>query len=246
MNHQDALARIRVVLSHPQHPGNIGSAARAMKTMGLSRLLLVNPVKFPNHQATWLASSAADLIEQARVCTSLEEALASTTLSVGLTTRIRDLSHNMLALREAAPMIVGEASHGEVALIFGNEVSGLSNAELDKCQLLVSIPANPEYTSLNLAAAVQVVTYEIRMAAVGSDIPMTHPEPMASHAEIEFFYRHLEDTLLANGFLDPEEPKRLMRRLRRLFSRARLEKKEVDILRGILGAIQKSHEKTVD
>jgi tRNA/rRNA methyltransferase len=222
------------VLSHPSHPGNIGAAARALKTMGLTKLFLINPQRYPDRQAGWMASNAGDILERAVVCESLEKALVGTTLVVALTARVRDLSHRAMALREAAPQLIEEALSGEVAIVFGNEMSGLSNAELDKCQLLVTIPANPGYTSLNLAAAVQVVAYELRTAALGHVIPAAAPFPMATHEELEYFYRHLEDVLCGSGFLDPEEPRRLMRRLRRLFSRARLEKQEIDILRGVL------------
>jgi tRNA/rRNA methyltransferase len=242
MNDGAALERIRIVLSRPQHPGNVGSAARALKTMGLSKLYLVAPAQFPAPQAQWLATGAKDLLDGAVVCKSLEQALAGTTLAVALTARVRDLSHPMLPLREVAATVVSEARAGEVALVFGNEMAGLTNAELDKCQLLATIPANPQYSSLNLAAAVQVVCYELRCATTGGPVAQPDPFPLATHEELEYFYQHLEESLFASGFLDLEEPKRLMRRLRRLFSRARLEKKEIDILRGILKAAHKKVE----
>ncbi len=242
MNPSAALERIRVVLSRPRHPGNIGSAARAMKTMGLSRLYLVNPEEFPASQAQALAAGATDVLDAAVLAPTLPAALREVSFAVALTARTRDLSHEMVPLREAAQRVALEAQHAQVALVFGNEVSGLSNAELDRCHLLATIPANPQYGSLNLAAAVQVSAYEVRMAALGSSIETSPPFPAATHEQLEYFYQHLEQVLYDSGFLDPEEPKRMMRRLRRLFGRARLEKKEIDILRGILGAVYKGVE----
>jgi tRNA/rRNA methyltransferase len=244
VNAQLPLANVRVVLSHTTHPGNIGAAARAMKTMGITRLHLVNPLHFPDPQADAMASGAIDVVQSANVCASLEEALAGTIFAVGLTARRRDLSHEMLWLQDAAPKIVQEARRGAVALVFGTEMSGLSNAELDRCQLLAGIPADPGFSSLNLAAAVQVVAYEMRRAALVA--PALHlPDVVpADFDEIEKFYLHLEQTLHATGFLDPAEPKRLMRRLRRLFARARLEKEEVNILRGILKAVERAVEQS--
>lgn len=230
-----ALENVRVVLSHTSHPGNIGAAARAMKTMGLSQLFLVNPRRFPDAAADAMASGATDVLAGAAVCASLDEALQGTVLAVGLTARRRDLSHTMLTLRESAPQIVVTAANAPVALVFGTEMSGLSNAELEKCQQLITIPVNPEYGSLNLAAAVQVVAYELRQCSV-DEVPVPDGFPLASFEEIDQFYVHLEQTLTRIGFLDPRHPKRLMTRLRRLFSRAGLEKEEVNILRGVLKA----------
>lgn len=229
------LDNIRVVLSHTSHPGNIGAAARAMKTMGLSRLFLVNPRRFPDAAADAMASGATGVLENAVVCASLEQSLQGTVLVAGLTARHRDLSHAMLGLRQAAPQILQRAGEGPVALLFGTEMSGLSNAELEKCQLLIAIPANPEYGSLNLAAAVQVVAYELRTSGSAAG-PVPQGFPLASFEQVEQFYEHLERTLVEIDFLDPECPRRLMTRLRRLFARAGLEKEEVNILRGILKA----------
>lgn len=224
-----------MVLSHTSHPGNIGAAARAMKTMGLSELYLVRPRRFPDPAADAMASGATDVLAGAVVCAGMDEALRGTVMAVGLTARRRDLSHGMRPLREAAPDILARAGEGPVALVFGTEMSGLSNAELESCQQLVTIPVNPEYGSLNLAAAVQVVAYELRTSALppGSE---ADGFPLATFEEVDGFYRHLEQTLVDIGFLDPVHPKRLMTRLRRLFSRARLEKEEVNILRGVLKA----------
>jgi len=235
------LANIRVVLCQTSHPGNIGAAARAMKTMGLQHLVLVRPKKFPHPDADAMASGATDVLEQARVCDTLEQALAGCTLVVGLSARKRELTHELVTAREAATQMAQVSASQQAALVFGTEMSGLSNAELIQCQQLAMIPANPEYSSLNLAAAVQVLGYELRVAAMNEETPtIENSFPTASHDEIEGFYLHLEQTLIRIGFLNPAMPKRLMPRLRRLFARARLEKEEVNILRGILKAMQKA------
>lgn len=238
---QRALAHVRIVLCQTSHPGNIGAAARAMKTMGLSRLLLVNPKRFPDAEAEAMASGATDILANAQVCATLEEALAGCALVIGMSARKRGLSHELLSARKAATEALMNAMDHPVALVFGAEMSGLSNDELIRCQRLAMIPANPEYSSLNLAAAVQVMSYELRVAALsGQSSPPGAAFPAAGHDDIEGFYRHLEQTLIEIGFLNPAMPKRLMARLRRLFSRTRLEKEEVNILRGILKAMQKS------
>lgn len=240
MKKPNVLNNIRIVLSHPSHPGNIGAAARAMKTMGLERLYLVNPKAFPDPVADARAAGAADVLENARVCATLDEALAGTVLAVAVTARRRDLSHEMLSAHQAASRMVEFAPQGEVALLFGTEMSGLSNAELDKCQLLATIPANPEFTSLNLASAVQILVYELRMAFLGTtETPAAKALESASFEDVERFYQHLEQTMIATGFLDPACPGRLMQRVRRLFARARPEKEEVSILRGILTSVEK-------
>ena len=230
----NTLAGIRIVLCQPSHPGNIGAAARAMKTMGLSRLVMVRPRQFPHPEAETLASGATDVLESARVVDTLGAALEGTVLAIGMTARRRDLSHEMLSLREAAGRVVDTLHEGEAALVFGTEMFGLSNEELDLCQLAAHIPANPDYSSLNLAACVQVASYELAQAAQAWSVPATEARPLATHEEIEAFHAHLEQTMIETGFLNPERPKRLMTRLRRLFARAGLEKEEVNILRGIL------------
>lgn len=227
------LDNLRVVLSHTSHPGNIGAAARAMKTMGLGNLFLVNPKRFPDAMANAMAAGADDLLASAVVCDSLEQALQGAVFVVGLTARSRGLSHDMLNLREAAPQILERAAEAPVALLFGTEMSGLSNAELEKCQMLITIPVNQEYSSLNLAAAVQVVSYELRTCGVVAP-DLSKESPLAAFEEVERFYEHLERTLIEINFLDPMHPKRLMTRLRRLFARAGLEREEVNILRGVL------------
>jgi tRNA/rRNA methyltransferase len=243
----EALGRVRVVLCQTSHPGNIGSAARAMKTMGLSRLYLVRPRKFPHAEANAMSAGATDVLDAAQVCDSLEQALAGCGLVVGMTARKRELSHQPASPRQAAAEVLAFAAEGEVALVFGNETSGMSNEELILCQRLAHIPANPEYSSLNLAAAVQLMAYELRVAALGDaqeELAAPHPNPYrrikpATHDEIEGFYGHLERALVTIGYLDPAQPKRLMSRLRRLFARAGLQQEEINILRGVLKAIEK-------
>jgi len=237
MNSPEALSRIRIVLSHTSHPGNIGAAARAMQTMGLRRLCLVSPQRFPHPDAHAMAAGSTQVLDHATLHDDLPHALAGAALVIGLTARPRQLSHALVTAREAAAQAVEIAATQEVALLFGTEMSGLSNAELDQCQLLAAITTDEEYSSLNLAAAVQVLAYELRMAAIGSVALEAAAFPLASHDEVDGFYSHLEETLVAIDFLDPAVPRRLMPRLRRLFSRARLEKEEVNILRGILKSI---------
>lgn len=236
------LQKIRIVLCQTSHPGNIGAAARAMKTMGLSQLVLVNPKTFPHAEAIAMASGATDILEHALVCNTLAEALQGTTLAIGMSARRRELSHELVSAHEGVQRAVTTAHHTPVAIVFGTEMSGLSNAELDHCQLLAMIPANPEYSSLNLAAAVQVISYELRMATLNNPQPAgTEPAPMATNDDVERFYTHLEQVLVEIGFLNPAQPKRLMQRLRRMYGRAGLEKEEVNILRGILSATQTPH-----
>jgi len=235
MNSSETLGRIRIVLSRTSHPGNIGAAARAMQTMGLRRLCLVSPQRYPHQDAISMAAGATDVLDHATIHDSLPQALAGTALVIGLTARPRQLSHALVPVRVAAAQAVEVAlAQQEVALLFGTEMCGLSNEELDQCQLLAAIPTDEAYSSLNLAAAVQVLTYELRMAAIGDIKPEAAAFPLASHDEVEGFYGHLEQTLVEIDYLDPAVPRRLMQRLRRLFSRARLEKEEINVLRGIL------------
>lgn len=231
------LANVRVVLTRTSHPGNIGAAARAMKTMGLTQLWLVDPAIFPNSQAEAMASGATDILAQAQVCATLAEALADTVLALGVSARRREIVADVLTPLAAARRILA-AAQAPVALVFGNETSGLSNAELGLCQALVTIPANPQYSSLNLAAAVQILCYEIRQTWLGQPHWPPPPVDAASGAELENFYAHLETTLAELDFLSPGSPGKLMAKLRRLFSRTALAKEEVNILRGILTAAQ--------
>ena len=231
------LARIRVVLVRTTHPGNIGGAARAMKTMGLARLVLVAPRHFPDPQAEAMATGADDLLARAQVCATLDQALAGTTLAIALTARRRELSPHAVDARAAAELAVAEAAAGgEIAFVFGTEMSGLANDEVLKCQRVAHIATSSDYSSLNLAAAVQVMAYEARVAALGPAPLANDRFDAASFEEVEGFYAHLERNLVGSGFLDPASPRRLMERLRRLFARGRLEKEEVNILRGILSS----------
>jgi tRNA/rRNA methyltransferase len=233
------LDRVRVVLHRTSHPGNIGAAARAMKTMGLSRLVLVSPKRFPDGEADTLSVGAQDILQAARVCDSLDEALSGAAVAIAFSARSRDLSHPPLDPRAAAAEAIATARQNEVALVFGNETAGLANEDVLRCNRLAHIPADPRYSSLNLAAAVQVITYEVRMAALAGEASGASPQRSADLApidEVERFYAHLETSLGATGFLDPGKPKRLMERLRRLFGRAGLEREEINILRGMLSA----------
>jgi len=238
MKKPSALGRIRIVLSHTTHPGNIGAAARAMKTMGLSRLFLIKPERFPHADAEAFATGAMDVLESAVVCANLDDALAGTVLAVASTARHRDLAHEVVDCREACRRLIAEAAVGEVALVFGTERAGLTADEVSRCQSIAVIPTNWDYSSLNLAQAVQVFAYELRMTAIGEQVYSQHPADPATHDEVEGFYRQLEETFYSTGFLDPREPKRLMQRMRRMFARARVEKKELNILRGFLSAIR--------
>ncbi len=237
------LGHIRIVLSRTSHPGNIGAAARAMKTMGLSQLYLVEPGLFPNSQAEAMASGASDVLASAVVCENLTQALTGTVLALGVSARRRDITSEVLTPAQAASRLLTEAHLAPVALVFGNETSGLSNEELGSCQGLVSIHANPEYGSLNLAAAVQVLSYEVRQCWLNH---ASWPQPeidTASLDEVERFYAHLETTLTELAFLNPGSPGKLMLKLRRLFARTRLAKEEVNILRGILTAASEAAQK---
>lgn len=237
------LDRIRIVLVNTSHPGNIGASARAMKTMGLGQLYLVQPLDYPSAEATARASGADDLLARALVCADLDQALAGCRWVVGASARLRKITVPPLLPRDCARQARAESEQGEVALLFGREQSGLSNEELDRCHALVHIPTNPEYGSLNLAMAVQVLAYEARMAHLDNWTPpadIGEQTPLAEADEVERFYVHLEETLRELEFLNPANPRQLMRRLRRLFGRVRLDRNEVNILRGILSAAQQA------
>lgn len=237
----ESMQRVRIVLSRTSHPGNIGAAARAMKTMGFARLVLVDPQCRPDAQAEAMASGAGDVLAGAQVCGTLAEALHGVTLALALTARRRDLATEPLWAREGAAELAAVATGSagaEIALVFGNETSGLSNEELAQCGRWAMIPANPEYSSLNLAAAVQLLCYELRLAllAVPSAPTFSGGGMPATHDEVEGLLAHLEAMAVESGFLDPDNPRRLMLRMRRLFARAVLEKEEVNILRGLLAS----------
>lgn len=231
------LSRVRVVLVETRHPGNLGAAARAMKTMGIGDLALVNPQCAVDAEAVARASGAADILERARHFASLAEALADTTLSAACTSRRRDLPHPCFTPRQAAPTLLTEAHRAPVALVFGSESRGLSNADLSLCRWLINIPVSDEYASLNLAAAVQVIAYELRVQCADTPIAMPQFE-LARHAEVEGLQNELARVMEALDFYRPGNPKRLLPRLRRFFARTGLEKEEIAIWRGILAAMK--------
>lgn len=229
------------MLVETSHPGNIGAAARAMKTMGLSRLVLVNARQFPDAIATARAAGADDILEAAQQFDSLEEALAGCVFVAGTSARLRSIPWPLQDPREGGRALAEAALEGDVAIVFGRERNGLSNAEMDRCQRLINIPSNPDYSSLNLGSAVQVLSYEFRMAALDGVSVSQEPESgPATHDQVEGFFGHLERVLDRVDFLDRRSnPELLMRRLRRLFNRAGMDENEVNIWRGILVAIEK-------
>jgi tRNA/rRNA methyltransferase len=229
------VSNIRIVLCRPSHPGNIGAAARAMKAMGLSDLRLVAPERWPAKEDQWMATHAADVLEKAVIHERLGQAIEDCAAAFALSARPREWSPQVLDVRAAAARAVqlGE----RVAFVFGSEDAGLTNEEMFACQFLVHIPASPGSSSLNLAQAVQIVAYELRMAAEGT-IPAQRKEKLATVEDIEGLYAHLEQAAVKSGFYVPESRSKLPERLRRLFSRVpELEREEVNILRGLLKAL---------
>lgn len=245
MNPELLLSRIRIVLCRTSHPGNIGAAARAMKCMGLNDLRLVAPYQFPDPQATALAAGADDILGAAGIHSTLAEALAGTVHAVALTVRQRDLAAPALRLRDDLPGLLALAAEGCVALVFGNEAAGLNNEEVACCRNTLSIPTNPEFSSLNLGAAVQILCHELRMAAFGGIAPvLAHPatpstSPPAESRELEALLATWEAAMQHTGFLNPAQPARVMQKMRRLLARARLEKTEASILHGMLASVIK-------
>lgn len=243
-NPASLLARVRVVLVETSHPGNVGSAARAMKTMGISDLVLVSPrLSAPQHdpQAIALASGANDVLASARVVPTLQAALSDVVFSVGFTARKRELTHPHVAVREAANLArdtLTTQPDARIALVFGNEAMCLSNDDVDLCQLLAGVPANPVYSSLNLAQTVQVAAYEMMMASSSFAVLPDTPRKAATAGEIDALIEHLQTAAIESGFLDPNSPKRFMTRMRRLATRATLEPEEVAILRGLIASFQ--------
>lgn len=242
------LENIKIVLVGTTHSGNIGSAARAMKVMGLSQMVLVAPQAQVDGQAIALAAGASDIANNARVVASLSEAIADCSLVVATSARSRTLDWPQLTARECGVKAIAEASRHKVALVFGRERTGLTNDELQCCHFHVAIPANPDYSSLNLAMAVQTLCYEMRMAWLETqalacesavvDYPSAH--------DLALFYEHLEKVLTQTGFINQAHPGMVMAKLRRLFNRARPETQELNILRGVLSSIAKRREKGCD
>ncbi|MBY5992813.1 tRNA (cytosine(32)/uridine(32)-2'-O)-methyltransferase TrmJ [Ferrimonas balearica] len=235
------LSNVRIVLVGTSHPGNIGSAARAMKTMGLSQLVLAEPRVEPDGQSVALAAGATDVLKHLVVTEDLASAVADCALVIGTSARSRTLSWPMLDAREAGTKLAQEGRQGPVALVFGRENHGLTNEELQMCHYHVCIPANPEYSSLNLAQAVQLLSYETRMAHLAmAEAPAEAQEPYPNQGQLEGFYQHLERTLSHTGFIIQAHPGQVMTKLRRLFNRARPEATELAILRGVLTSVDKA------
>ena len=251
-------SNIRIVLINTSHPGNIGAAARAMKTMGFSSLYLVEPQMYPHDKAREMASYAIDVLQKATVVNTLDEAIADCSFVIGTSARMRTIPWPLLSPREVAGRVVAEAKTHKIAVLFGREQTGLTNEELNRCHFHVHIPTSSDYTSLNLAMAVQVLAYELRTAALAQPdyfqeaeqpappVSILGPESeeywdyrLATAEEMDGFYGHLQKVLIGIEFLDPESPRKLMTRLRRLFNRARPDMMEVNILRGMLSAVEK-------
>jgi tRNA/rRNA methyltransferase len=238
VNNTGTLKNIRVVLARPSHPGNIGAAARAMKTMGLNDLWLVSPRHFPHPDAVVRAAGADDLLDAAHVVDSVPAALAGCVLAIAATARHREMRHDVMNARSAAQAAVAAAGH-PVAILFGNETAGLTADEAANCRIWARIPTAEDFSSLNLAAAVQVFVYELRMAcAAVSPVPQAEFAP-ATIDQVEKLYAHFEERMTASGFYNPANPGRLELRLRRLLARARLEAEEVNILRGFLTTLER-------
>ena len=240
--------RVRIVLVNTSHPGNIGGAARAMKNMGLSRLYLVAPKDYPADRALWRAASAVDVLDNAVVVDTLDEAIGDCGLVVGTSARGRRIPWPLMNPRDCGERVWRETEDHDVAIIFGREDRGLTNEELHKCTYHVHIPSNPDYSSLNLAAAVQVLCYEVRMASL-ADAEGKLPSldewdvPPAKVEDLELYFQHLEEALVDIGFHDPANPRQTMTRLRRLFGRIRLDEMELSILRGVLTSMRNAAER---
>lgn len=241
--------KIKFVLVETSSGGNIGAAARAMKTMGLAQLALVNPCEFRTYECYSRASGAYDLLDNALVCQTLEEAVSDCSVVVGTSARLRSLSWPQIEPHDFTPLLGGLAPEAKVAVVFGRERSGLSNAELALCSQLVVIPSVADFSSLNISAAVQVLAYEVRRAVLAHKVQDNAPDKAparvapgdkpATHEELEHMYSHLESTMLDTGYLDPDNPRMMMPRFRRLFNRAGLNRSEVQMLRGLFASLQK-------
>jgi TrmH family RNA methyltransferase len=239
----DMLEQIHIILSHTSHPGNIGAAARALKTMGVKNLTLIRPKIYPSAEATARASGADDVLANARVVDNLDEAIADCRLVLGTSARLRRVPLEQIDARQAGLRAIETAASGPVGILFGREQSGLSNDEMDRCHALVHIPTNPEYGSMNLGSTVQVMTYELRMAAVAAghvQVPSMEEHLPASQNQLDGLFEHMESTLLDIRFLDPKQSVTMMSRLKRLFLRANPSETEIHILRGILSAAEKA------
>jgi len=242
------LDRLRIVMINTSDSGNIGAAARAMKTMGLRQLVLVQPEEFPTAKATARASAAADLLHKARVVQTLDEAIGDCQLVFGTSARLRTIPWPLIDPRQGAARVMNEPVGADIAILFGREDAGLTNEELRRCHFHICIPANEEYPVLNIGAAIQVICYEMRMAALERQANPVVPglsgmqqwdEPLVSSEDMERFLRHFEETLLDIDFFDPNNPKQLLTRVRRFFLRTRMDRLEMNLLRGVLSTVQK-------
>ncbi len=239
------LDQIKIVLCFTSHPGNIGAAARAMKTMGLSQLVLVSPKDFPSEEASARSSGALDILDNATVVNSVEEAIKDCKLVIGTSSRNRALPWPLVEPREMVQIISEKSQARPVAILFGRESVGLLNEELQLCNYHVNIPANPEYMSLNLASAVQIISYELRLQFLNESplkeeaFEQKDSETTATSEQVEGLYQHIEQTMVTTDFFDPENPKLLSARIRRLFAKSQLNQGEVNILRGFLASIEK-------
>ncbi len=243
LNPDTGLDPIRIIMLRTWHPGNIGSALRAMKTMGRTRLILVNPQQWPHEDAETMAAGAADMIDQVQVVGSLEEAIAGCRLVIGTSARNRSFSWPMLNSRGCGEKLVQEAQSGDVALVFGQETSGMTNEELQQCHFHVSIDANPDYPVLNVASAVQILCHEIYQAELAGSQVLTPEDSDVVYPDVQQmaqFYQQLELALNDINFIIPQHPGKIMTKLHRLFNRARPEQEELNILRGILSRIRQN------
>ncbi|THB67605.1 MAG: RNA methyltransferase [Gammaproteobacteria bacterium] len=242
MQENSGLPNIKIVLVEPSHPGNIGSAARAMKVMGLSNLALVKPKLFPDGKAKAMAAGADDILENVQIFDSFNDAIADCLLVFGMSARKRRISSELILPEKCAKLVAENHNSLSIGLIFGREHSGLTNAELDRCHYAVNIPTAEDFSSLNLGAAVQVICYELRKTIFTYSEVITKPlKPShmpASAQDMELFFEHLKKIITATGFLRPENPKKLMRRIRKLFNKAEPDQNEINILRGILSSVE--------
>lgn len=240
---QNSFQKVRFVLVNTSQPGNIGGAARAIKNMGFSDLVLVQPEIFPSDRARWRAAGAKDVLQQARVVDNFADAIADCQLVIGTSARERRIPWPLVNPRICGDKVAAEVPQHQIALVFGREDSGLTNDELQRCHLHVHIPTNPDYSSLNLCAAVQVLAYEVRMSLLAAsgdlkEIEQEWDEPPATSEELENFIEHLEQSMIGSGFLDPDTPRQTMTRMRRMFSRIRPDQSEIAILRGLLSSFK--------
>ena len=241
--HLDKIAaNLRIVMVETTHPGNIGAAARAMKNMGQQNLYLVKPKIYPSAEVTARAAGADDILARAVVCDSLQDAIKDCALVVATTARTRTIPWPVSTPRETMPEIINATASGQVAIVFGRESSGLNNEELELCNMAMQIPADPDFSSLNVASAIQIICYELLQTMMSGEVQEINKQisPPATAGQMQLFYEHLAECMTDIGYYDPEVPRSLMRRMKRLFNRARLDRDEMNILRGLLSSIQEA------